>query len=640
MVSGIQGWILGKSADLMGEYVLALDVGTTGVRTVIAGGAAHDELQVAPFAVGGERVDIPLLAFITADGDAVFGAEAEQRERERPERAVHGFTRGIGDAVPLVVGGFAIGSEELLARMVLWIVGTVAAQQGARPASIVLVHPTSWCGHRADAVRGCLRELDLDATLVPAAPVVVQRHASADSRSHTVCVYDLGGTSFEASLLRGGRMLGAPRVSDIGGVDIDSALLQHILSMLPASAVVDGTRPEMLAARHAVVAAKERLSHSSDVSVPVSFGGQGTSVRVTRSELESLAAAPIARTVEEVEQALEGEHLSVADLDEVILIGGCARIPLVAEMLSARLDVPLTVPDDPGLAAASAAASRVWHALQTERELAAPLVPEPAPVPQTVRRRPVRVRIPYGAAATLAAGAVIVAAGMVFAATTPLGSGSDRAQGASSDEPAGSGSPSVQRPASGYSVAAAAGAAAESGARDGAGAPAEPDDSSDGEFRDEEAAPSPRSGGRTVEPPTTDYASGSTRPVSSSTPSAPRGGTAAPPSSSGTPATQPDEPAPAPEPAPEPAPQPDPAPDPEPTSDPTPEPAPEPAPDPAPEPAPGGGTEPAPEPAAPEPAAAPVATAAADTSAGPAPAESPVQPAQTASDPSAENAVL
>ncbi|WP_313356599.1 Hsp70 family protein, partial [Microbacterium sp.] len=402
----------------MGEFVLALDVGTTGVRTVIASAAAHEELQVAPLAVGGERADIPLLAFITEDGDAIFGTEAAQRGRDRPERVVQGFTRGIGDAVPLVVSGFTIGAEDLLARMVLWIAGAVAAERGTPAAAIALVHPTSWWGHRADAVQASLRELDLDVTLVPAAPVVAQRHASDDARAHTVCVYDLGGTAFEATLLRGGRALGPSHVSDIGGVDIDSALLQHVLRMIPQTSAVDGTRSELLATRQAVIEAKERLSYSSDVSVPVSLGGQGASVRVTRSELEGMAAGPVARTVEVVEQALEAERLSVADLDEVILIGGCARVPLVAEMLSARLDVPLIVPGDPGLAAAMAAAIRSWENLQSERVVALPPALEPSPVRQAARRGPLRVRIPYGAAATLAAGAVIVAAGIVFAATT------------------------------------------------------------------------------------------------------------------------------------------------------------------------------------------------------------------------------
>src|SRR5690606_2032081 len=118
IVSASESWVLGKyRRGSMSEFILALDAGMTSVTTVIARAAAHEELEVAPFTVGRERADIAVLAFITDDGDAIFGAEAAERGRDRPERLVHEFTRWIGDPAPIVVGGFVVSADELFARM-------------------------------------------------------------------------------------------------------------------------------------------------------------------------------------------------------------------------------------------------------------------------------------------------------------------------------------------------------------------------------------------------------------------------------------------------------------------------------------------------------------------------------------------
>ncbi|MFD5213399.1 Hsp70 family protein [Microbacterium sp. NPDC058345] len=628
----------------MGEsFVLALDAGMTNITTVIAGAGARDGVEIFPLAVGREWGDIAALAFVTDEGDVRFGEEAVQLGLERPERLVREFTGAVGDHVPIVVGGFAVSAEDLFARMVLWIVSAAATERGAAPGMVAIAHPTGWSGHRAGAVRARLAELGLDrVVLMPSAVVIAQQYASSAARGHTVAVYDLGGSIFEVTALRGGRMLHEPQAVDVGGSDVDAALLRHVLALTgsPESgdARPDGSRAELLRTRRAVTAAKEALSFRSDASVPVELRGSTSSVRVTRSELEAMTAPAITRTIDALEQTLDAAQLDASDVDEIIVVGGSARIPLIAQLLSDRLDRPLTVPEAPQSAAAVSAAKAAWAQLSEARTAIEPAparteiehVPQRTAAPALSRRiGPLVLRltgarnsIPYSAAAALAASAILVAAGIVFASTTPLGR--DTAVGASGDgEVSSPGLLSLSRHASEYTVGEATspdrptsdpGAGAEPDRDDAESSPRTPQRPGSSEST---APRSGRGGGRTVQAPDQDLGTGST-PGTTPAPAAPAPSKADPPqpASDPTPTTDPT-PTPTPEPTTDPTPEPttdptpDPTPTPEPTTDPTPEPTqgpvPEPttdpAPEPTPEPAPEPTTEPAPEPTqAPEPA--------------------------------------
>ena len=660
------------------EYVLALDVGTTSVTTVSASAAARGGLQVVPLAVGRERADIAVLAYVTDDGDVVFGAEAAERGLEHPERLVRDFTRWVGDSVPIVAGGYAVPAEELVARMALWIVSTVIAERGLRPGAVAIAHPTGWSGHRMDAVRRRLREVGLpDVVLVPSAVVAVEQFATDDARGHRVGVYDLGGSSFEASVLRGLDLLADPQRLDVGGVDVDQALLGHVLRLAgSAEAVSASTRFELRATRRAVTTAKEALSFSTGAPVAVGLAGDSTSVRVNRSELDAMARPTVAATLEALEQAMDAAGVDARDLDELILIGGSARIPLVAQLLSERFDLPITMPENPQYAAAIGAAHAAWARRPRSTSAAlAPLAGARAPGAELVDARTpaaelevaltgaaaagsqptavlrpagARLRVPYGAGAALVAGAVIVAAGIVFASTTPLGPGTDAAKGASPDGAgAGPGTMSLLRSASGYSVqdASAGASKADAGtvadrdgsARDGEDARSDSDrgEKSGSRASDSIVDPAPSRGGPKVEAPT----------ESGSAPSAPAPKPASQPVG-GPQIENPDPtPTPTPDPTPDPTPTTDPSPDPTPTTDPSPapttdptptpdpapttDPTPDPAPDPTPDPTPTSGPTPDPTPdPTPEPAPDPTPTSA--------PAEPDPQPSPSPTDPPAD----
>lgn len=440
----------------MGEsgFALALDVGISRVKAVLVGTQAQGAVKVTTVMLAGDRPDIGTMAFVTDSGEVRFGEEAEDAASSDPERAVRDVMHRIGDGVPLVVGGFAIPAEQMFAELVSWVVEVASAQHGGHPNALAIVHPTRWRGHRVAAVSRALAAVGIDAPLLlPSASAALEHDAAARSPGRIVGVYDLGASTFEASVFRDGSTPITTVSLDRGGSDVDRLLLRHVLGMLRGGrrgSVHNDLAPgELAAIRRSVVSAKETLSARADASIEITAVGHEATLRVTRSEVEAITAALIDETADAFEQALDDAGVSAADLDEILLVGGSARIPLVAQVLSERLDRPIVMPEDPQFAAAQGAAVTVCARYVAALPAAAAEAEEQAtafarPRLSARRRGPVGRRILYGGA--LAVSAAAVSAGVLFGATTPLAVTSDSADSAQAESGGGAGdlAPSIR----------------------------------------------------------------------------------------------------------------------------------------------------------------------------------------------------
>lgn len=161
-------------------------------------------------------------------------------------------------------------------------------------------------------------------------------------------------------------------LTHVGGVDFDDAVLASVMGHLdPATraafgldgaAEIDAEGAAALAAlRTACAAAKVTLSTSTSAVVPVAVAGKTTNIRLTRAEFETLVIDALRPTLVAFEDALDDADVAPADLSCVLLAGGSARIPLVTQMLSARLGSKVTIARDidPKMAVAAGAALAV-----------------------------------------------------------------------------------------------------------------------------------------------------------------------------------------------------------------------------------------------------------------------------------------
>jgi len=365
------------------RYWLGIDLGTTFTAAAIcreeAGRCALPE--VIP--LGTRSTAVSSVVYLAPDGQVVVGEAAERRALTHPEQVVREFKRRIGDEVPMVIGGLPHSAPEIATMVLRWVIDRVAQREGGPAVGIVITHPASWGTYKLQTMARAHRAAGLPEVTFRTEPEAAAASYALQERvesGSTIAVYDLGGGTFDAAVVRktgasAFSVLGHPQGLDhLGGVDFDDAVFNHVLAAVPALAELDPTDPATLAAtaalRRECTEAKEALSADTEVTIPVLAPGIQSQVRLVRAEFEDMIRPHVTRTIEALHQALRSAELSAQDLDLVLLVGGSSRVPLVAQLVSAELGRPVAIDADPKAAIALGAALFALPTGTTDADLA------------------------------------------------------------------------------------------------------------------------------------------------------------------------------------------------------------------------------------------------------------------------------
>ena len=263
-------------------YDLAIDVGTTWTAAAIARDGRVETVQL-----GTRRQAIPSVVCLT-DERLLVGEPAARRAVSDPQRVAREFKRRVGDPTPLLLGGTPMSAELCMARVASWVVDQVAGTEGEPPRSLAMTHPANWGEYKLDLLRQALRHEGLDADhLVPEPVAAATAYAAERSLvpGSVVAVYDLGGGTFDAAVVRAGEtpsdaeIVGRPDgIERLGGTDFDHAVFHHVATNVGLDP--DHLPPDdpsltsaLVQLRAACVEAKEALSEETHVSIPVMLPG-------------------------------------------------------------------------------------------------------------------------------------------------------------------------------------------------------------------------------------------------------------------------------------------------------------------------------------------------------------------------------
>ncbi len=262
--------------------------------------------------------------------------------------------------MPLILGGQPFPAARLMAAQLKQVVATVSQARGGPPEVLTLTHPANWGPYKRELFGQIPGLADLGRVRMLTEPEAAAAHYSRNERlspGSLVAVYDLGGGTFDATVLRTARngfeILGRPEgVEGIGGIDFDEAVYAHVDRTLDgAVSALDPADPAATRAairlRRECVLAKESLSSDTQTAVPVLLPDVQTEVRLTRSEFEEMVRPSISATVASLRRALSSASVEPGQLATVLLVGGSSRIPLVSQMISAELDRPTSVDAHP-----------------------------------------------------------------------------------------------------------------------------------------------------------------------------------------------------------------------------------------------------------------------------------------------------
>ena len=341
--------------------IIGIDLGTT--NSLVAIVESGIPLVLAD---GQGRRLTPSVVRVSAAGEPVVGWEAKRGRVAHPETTVTSIKRFMGrrgDEVDSIAAAsaYAIRAEgsgpvavplhgrdwspEELSAEILKALRTIAAEGMIdRPEAAVITVPAYFNDAQRNATRnaGELAGLRVERIInEPTAAALAYGLGSLKEKSK-VAVYDFGGGTFDLSILELNegvfQVLATCGNTQLGGDDIDRVLIEHLAEQIGQAGGPSAASVPAIWARLAEAAeeAKARLSTENEVAIALPFLSPEFSFEytLTREQLERLAKPVVARTREYCLKALADAGLASSDLDQVILVGGQTRMPLVREFAS------------------------------------------------------------------------------------------------------------------------------------------------------------------------------------------------------------------------------------------------------------------------------------------------------------------
>jgi len=345
--------------------VLSVDLGTSNTVAVLS---AHGRPPRVVDVDGASMM--PSAVFAAEDGNLVVGRDAERRARLDPARFEPNPKRRVDEGT-LLLGDQVVPVTDALAGVLRRVVDETSRQLGGkRPDEVRLTHPAQWGPVRRNVLLSAARQAGAGSNLVLVPePVAAAAHfASFPGQSLTpgqaLAVYDLGAGTFDVAIVgatqNGFVVLAEAGLPDLGGLDVDQALLEHVGRQVSIRdpgrwqsllrPVSTGDRRAQRALREDVKAGKESLSRHPQTEVPLPEPFDD--VLVTRVELEALIRPGLLRSVELLAGTIRSTGMSPERLVGIYLVGGSSRIPLIATLIAENMRVVPTSLDQPETAVA------------------------------------------------------------------------------------------------------------------------------------------------------------------------------------------------------------------------------------------------------------------------------------------------
>jgi molecular chaperone DnaK len=335
--------------------VAGIDLGTT--NSLVA--YVKDGTPVVIRDASGDGL-VPSTVSVAADGTVYVGREAQRRLITDPSRTVYSVKRFMGKGLddvreearlwPFAVSGGDKGGvvriglgdrvftppeiSAYILRELKQRAETHFREQGEFDFEVdraVITVPAYFNDAQRTATRDAGRIAGLDVLRIINEPTAASLAYGLDRRNRgTIAVYDLGGGTFDISILKVEdgvfQVLSTNGDTHLGGDDIDTLMTERVIADL-GGALPDPAAVQTI--RKAVIQAKWDLSEREDTEIEIDLPGTRYRRRITRAEFESLVAPIVERTLGPCRQALADAELTADRIDEVVLVGGSTRVPLV-----------------------------------------------------------------------------------------------------------------------------------------------------------------------------------------------------------------------------------------------------------------------------------------------------------------------
>ncbi|WP_247728932.1 molecular chaperone DnaK [Halovivax limisalsi] len=320
--------------------ILGIDLGTTNSAFAVMEGGDPEIIVNAE----GDRTTPSVVAF-TDDDERLVGKPAKNQAIQNPERTISSIKRHMGDEDYTVeIDDEEYSPEEISAMTLQKIKRDAEDYLGDEIEKAVITVPAYFSDRQRQATKDAGEIAGFEVERIINEPTAAAMAYGLDDESdQTVLVYDLGGGTFDVSILDLGggvyEVVATNGDNDLGGDDWDHAIIDWLADQFEEEHGIDlrDDRQALQRLKDAAEEAKIELSSRKETEINLPFitatddGPIHLEASLTRAKFESLTSDLIERTVEPTEQALEDAGYDKDDIDEILLVGGSTRMPQVVE---------------------------------------------------------------------------------------------------------------------------------------------------------------------------------------------------------------------------------------------------------------------------------------------------------------------
>lgn len=346
--------------------IIGIDLGTTNSAVAYLSGGKS---EIIASSEGGRL--IPSVVAVDDSGQTLVGTPAKNQAVTNPTGTVYSVKRLIGrrwndpavkkdkDLLPFEMreaknGGVEVKMgdkwytpQEVSAKILAKIKKDAESFLGEEVTEAVITVPAYFDDAQRKATKDAGKIAGLEVKRVVNEPTAAALAYGVDKKNdHTIAVYDLGGGTFDISILEIGdgvfEVLSTNGDTHLGGDNFDQVLIDHLADQFKNDNGIDLREDKSALQRLKEAAEKAKIelssSEKSDINIPYitadASGPKHLKLELTRSELEKLVGDLIDRTIEPMKKALDDAKLSKSDIDEVLLVGGMTRMPAVQKKVT------------------------------------------------------------------------------------------------------------------------------------------------------------------------------------------------------------------------------------------------------------------------------------------------------------------
>ena len=319
--------------------IIGIDLGTTNSCVAVMEGGK----PVVITNPEGARTTPSVVAF-TKNGERLVGETAKRQAITNPDHTIISIKRQMGSDYRVNIDGKGFSPQEISAMILQKLKADAESYLGEKVTEAVITVPAYFSDAQRQATKDAGKIAGLDVKRIINEPTAAALAYGLDNeKEQTIMVYDLGGGTFDVSLIEIGdgviEVLATSGDNHLGGDDFDQRIIDYLVSEFKKKEGVDLSADKMAMQRlkEAAEKAKKELSSMATANINLPFitatqeGPKHMDITLSRADFDRLTADLVERTMGPVRNALSDAGLQASDLHKILLVGGSTRIPAVQE---------------------------------------------------------------------------------------------------------------------------------------------------------------------------------------------------------------------------------------------------------------------------------------------------------------------